>query len=414
LEPPQLQGLIYIDTFNIAPKLEVVALENVDALLPLPQLKSYIRNTPAYVNGQEGSLQPFANLVEFVAKWERVIGPSEPHVIFHRLQNLAVFFNNEIAAVGFLEQIILPSIKDITIWCKGQTTPILPRISSMISRSLPCHLRKFSIGTLIGENKGSLSDLLLLMPELVSLEISLPNLADLINPSADLEISVLIPALQFLTIRLGSFPPDLSHVLVAFIASRCEEMAAMKPAHRTLKTLTLEFASAFECRLGYQQLQTLPPVGDLNDDVVARLSSWKRRLVKEIPQLSYRPTPRTMLVNPIHWRRLDQLFGKIEAYVVQKSGYLQVCDALSRAISLLIIFPNKVSALHFAMYALNRTESPGLIPGETHFKFRRRAKALLDRWEPLLLQDLYHYHWLNTSANELTYVRKGSGEFYCP
>ena len=60
------------------------------------------------------------------------------------------------------------------------------------------------------------------------------------------------------------------------------------------------------------------------------------------------------------------------------------------------------------MYAINQAV-PSLIPGNKRYHFCNRAKALLARWEPILLQDVHHYQWLNTDPMTLVYVPKRSG-----
>ena len=60
------------------------------------------------------------------------------------------------------------------------------------------------------------------------------------------------------------------------------------------------------------------------------------------------------------------------------------------------------------MYAITQG-TPSLIPGNKHYHFYSRAKALLARWEPILLQDVHCYQWLNTDPTTLLYVPKRSG-----
>ena len=76
----------------------------------------------------------------------------------------------------------------------------------------------------------------------------------------------------------------------------------------------------------------------------------------------------------------------------------------------------KVSKLHFVMHAINNEIIPSCIPGNKRYHFCSRAKALLARWEPILLQDVHHYRWLNTDSTALTYVptskRSGTSLFF--
>jgi len=60
------------------------------------------------------------------------------------------------------------------------------------------------------------------------------------------------------------------------------------------------------------------------------------------------------------------------------------------------------------MYTIDRT-APSLIPGNKRYHFCSRAKALLARWEPILLQDVDCYQWLNTDPMILRYVPQRSG-----
>lgn len=70
----------------------------------------------------------------------------------------------------------------------------------------------------------------------------------------------------------------------------------------------------------------------------------------------------------------------------------------------------KVSELHFVMNEITTRKNLS-IPGDKRYHFRSRAKALLARWEPILLQDVHYYQWLNTpaDASTMTYVPKQSG-----
>ena len=49
------------------------------------------------------------------------------------------------------------------------------------------------------------------------------------------------------------------------------------------------------------------------------------------------------------------------------------------------------------------------MPGNKRYHFCDRAKALLARWEHILLQDIHCYRWLNTDPTTLTYVPKRVG-----
>ena len=60
------------------------------------------------------------------------------------------------------------------------------------------------------------------------------------------------------------------------------------------------------------------------------------------------------------------------------------------------------------MYAIGRSE-PSFVPGNKRYGLCSRAKALLACWEPILLQDVHCYQWLNTYPITLTYVPKQAG-----
>jgi hypothetical protein len=68
----------------------------------------------------------------------------------------------------------------------------------------------------------------------------------------------------------------------------------------------------------------------------------------------------------------------------------------------------KVSKLHFVMHAVS-LKLPSHIPGNKRYHFCSRAKALLARWEPILLQDVHYYQWLSIDPEILTYVPKQAG-----
>ena len=71
----------------------------------------------------------------------------------------------------------------------------------------------------------------------------------------------------------------------------------------------------------------------------------------------------------------------------------------------------KVSELHFVMQAISLYQYYWHKPAYKRYHFGSRAKALLARWEPILLQDIHYYQWLNTRAlySTMTYVPKQAG-----
>ena len=65
------------------------------------------------------------------------------------------------------------------------------------------------------------------------------------------------------------------------------------------------------------------------------------------------------------------------------------------------------------MYAIGRSE-PSFVPGNKRYGLCSRAKALLACWEPILLQDVHCYQWLNTHPTTLIYIPKQAGvSFRC-
>ncbi|KIM45484.1 hypothetical protein M413DRAFT_24679 [Hebeloma cylindrosporum] len=202
---------------------------------------------------------------------------------------------------------------------------------------------------------------------------------------------VLVPMLESLHILILFPYPEPPFQQTPLIA--ISELLSNVEVSR-LRCLQLKFRDDSNCRDAYFALQPSPQVGGLDDDVLALLNSWKNQLLEDIPQVVHGHTPRWMLVNVMHWRRLDQLFTAIEGYDIPTSGYLHV------------------SKLHFVMYAIGRTlpghSEPAFVPGNKRYNFCGRAKALLARWEPILLKDLHCYQWLHTELKVLTYVPQGS------
>ena len=325
---------ITIDMFGIAPQLETVVIDNVlrsiRVVVPLHQLRSYVCKTIPYAgSGLNASLAAFSNLVHFETNWERTIDPLEPRITFPRLKVLIIVFNfNPVnSSDGFFERLILPSISEIIV--RGQADGIALPILSMISRSLPCNLRTLSITTTTLDNPSDLTSLLLLTPQLKYLRIPLPRHFELSNLFATSERPVLLPKLQSLHILVTNFIPlSFSSPLATFIATRVETPSNARASYR-LKTLKLSFLTESACRAAYFAIQPSPEVGELDRDVLALVTSWKSRLVEDIPHLSRRPTPQWMLINLMHWRRLDQLFNNIEGYDIPESSYLHVRDFFS-------------------------------------------------------------------------------------
>jgi hypothetical protein len=317
-----------IDIFSIAPRLKSVAVDNfptnflrVD--LPFPQLRSYVSKAIAD-ESEDPTLDTLSNLEYLgIGSWECALGPLEPPITFARLKILMIIFSHDSST--FFEHVILPSISEIHVWSLHGAALSL---SSTISRSLPCNLHTLSIGATTLENPGDLTSLLLLTPQLVDLRIPLPPPLDISNLFATTQSPVLLPKLRRLSIAVPAiFPPSFPPSLAILITMRCEMpyTGVLFPKEFSiLKFIKLEFPTGYGCRLGYIAIQPSPPTGDLDDDVLALMNSWKERLVEEIPLLSGSPTPRKMFINLMHWRRLDRLFNTIEGYNIPQSGYLHV------------------------------------------------------------------------------------------
>ena len=326
-----------IDMFSIAPRLENVAINNDDiynirVIIPFHQLSSYSRkNVPDQIGEFNNSLSSFSNLVHLETRWESTdstVDLLEPRITLPRLEVLVISFTIFITinhpAVAFFERLILPSIKKIVLRNRAQGAVLA--ISSMVSRSLPCDLRTLSIATEPFAWSGHMTSLLHLTPQLEHLEIPLPPDRDLSNLFDVSKIPTLTPRLQSLSIlMLDSSRP--SHFLLGPLIAISEIPSNAEGF--LLRTLQLKFTTTSACRNGYFAIQPFPLVGELNGEVLALINSWKNTLVKGIPHLSRRPTPRKILVNLMHWRRLDQLFSTIEGYDIPTSGYLHVRDFFS-------------------------------------------------------------------------------------
>ena len=257
------------------------------------------------------------------------------------------------------------------------------------------------------QNLSHLTSLHLLTPQLKDLRILLSSR---FNCLATLKSLASLPKLQSLFIEMPDmFSFSFFSPLATFIATRVEMPSYTTEGFR----LQLRFAAGYDCRAAYIVLQRSPEVGKLDADVLALINSWKKGLVEGIPCLSSRYTPKKF--NKLkHWRRLHQLFNAVEGYDIPKSGYLHVSDSSWYSVenlSMLICWGTlKVSKLHFLMRGITRELYR--IPGNKHYHFSSRAKALLARWEPILLHDVRYYQWLYTDPTTSTYVPKQAGVFF--
>jgi len=50
------------------------------------------------------------------------------------------------------------------------------------------------------------------------------------------------------------------------------------------------------------------------------------------------------------------------------------------------------------------------VPGDNIYHFRKRAKALLDKWAPLFATDLHNRHWAFQGGHSIVYVPKDDGK----
>ena len=321
----RLTGPMTIDMFRVAPRLEkFVLIDNawwhprIGVTVPVPlqhlSLSSCYR---AYSGELISSLAILSHLVHLEIMLHAT-DPLEPRITFPRLKVLVVYFYKN-SANGFFERLVLPCISEIRV--RGKPNGITLAISSMILRSLPCNLRTLSVTidrTL--ENRRDLTSLLLLTPQLQNLRIHLQFDLDLFATLVSL------PKLRSLFIVVPAYlqvPVSFVSLLATSITTQIE-MPSCTEEEFHLRKLQLEFSHEFECRTAYLAMQPSPEVGELDDDVLALINSWKKRLVGDILGLLYH----SLHINKsVYRRRLNELFNAIEGYDIPTSGYLHVSDS---------------------------------------------------------------------------------------
>ena len=318
----QLQAItqpMTIDMFSVAPRLETVVIDNsierYQVIVPVQQLTSYVR---AFSCELITSLATLSHLVHLGIMWKLTTDQLEPRITFPRLKSLVIYFEDldGNSANGSFDHFVLPCISEIDV--RGRANGFTLPMSSMILRSSPCNLRTLRIDTF--ENAHDLTSLLLLTPQLQNLRICLPLDLDLFAASKSL---VSLQKLQSLYIVVPKrFCLSFVSLLATFITTQIESEDS------NLRTLQLKFPGESECRTAYWAMQPSPEVGELDDDVLALMNSWKKRLVEEeIPQLSYFSPHKTFINKLVHSSRLNQLFNAIEGYDIPTSGYLHVSDS---------------------------------------------------------------------------------------
>ncbi|KAF9567122.1 hypothetical protein CPC08DRAFT_39923 [Agrocybe pediades] len=350
-----------------------------------------------------------------------------PEVQLDNLRLLLInFYSNEeeepqdAITDNFLRSLKVPSIEEIRI--TNYPGNIIPPLTSLIYHSLQCtSLQELAISTYyLGEfQPGELASFLELTPSLRRLSIYLPSVLDLHRLVLNSDTpQPLLPNLEELFIFVYDSISGYEEVLAQLAVSRCEQRTSTAPSQtchfsqatnrtiysestfedvRRFQHMRIIFPAAVLCHSGHEVIEcchsgTANDLSPLAMDRVTTLKNWTP-LANSLPSIfSYFWSPSPKLGMKIKRAlQVSQFFSNIENVRVESVQELYLSD------------------IHHLMYHVSNLSSSE-VPGDNLYHFRRRAKALLDKWAPFLLNDLHNRRWAFQGGHSIVYVPKDGGK----
>ncbi|PPQ66796.1 hypothetical protein CVT26_009642 [Gymnopilus dilepis] len=431
-EPMYTTKETVLDTFEVAPKLQSVYLSSASftgrMLLPYDQLLVFLDGGER-ANGRvrEHVIPASASTLQDLSfgrfPMEDIQRPW-PHSTLPELTNLIVKFENtgdeddsyDNLQDNFFTHLTLPNVNriDITNYPKN----LLPVLSSLITRSFPAQqattLQELSFSTyyLAEYNPGDLATFLELTPFLKKLRVYLPHTQDLerlvVIPGSD---QPLLPRLEELCIFVYDSVEGCEDVLSQIARSRCEPIltnnsrndpnapSSTSPSPPTrLQHFRLVFPGAVLCHAGHEKLEessrsaSVIPTESSSaepkdmEDRVALLKDWTP-LASSLPSIfAFWARPARMGLKKMKRAfQVSQWFSMVEGIKIQGVKELYRSD------------------IHHLMYHISLLPSSDL-PGDNIYHFRKRARALLEKWSRLLAEDIKNRRWAFQGAQSVVYV----------
>lgn len=372
-----------LGSFSIAPKLREVEIDCswVRLLLPWEQLTKYVEQS----TNPTGVIQVFSVSCEI--SYLSYCTRATPFFRFRpmTLANITTFdlnFHNPRASgASMLESLTLPALTDLRV--RSSHGSLVDDLIDVIRRS-KCPLQKLSIHTLPME--GGLTKILLFTSSLTEFHCN-----DLIEDDMERLLAFpgfpsVAPRLRKLVIQSDSPIKELNDMIISrhAMADVTNDVGSVAPA-----SFTLNFAGPIECFEAQCVLEGWNSLDKALGDVI---TGWRKNIEREFVTWVTRSQANTwdkalMSVRATHLLGVE--FRTLETY-----DFLDVKYIYS-------------SGIHHLMNEVGNT-TVGALPRAEGYNFRERARALVEKWKPLLLADVHKRHWMRRGPTTLEYVPDSS------
>lgn len=336
------------------------------------------------------------------------------------LQKLHITFGCP-AYRGFFDHVLMPNLKDLKV--VNYTAGSFSIIGAMVARSSPevpclhsftCHMDFLK--------PAELSTFLRHTPRLEYLDITLPPVEDLREMHIHPFSNPIVPNLQTLRVRATTTVREHAAALHSLAQNRCEWVDSARPAStsdskkysrvRRMKNFAIEFKDA---QVHFMERQFLDSPSDRVDALVRMyLRPCKNHIMELLPWIFEETVGKKRSLIAKQLRALDKTFKVIEGIVVKDGRQLYVRTRASRSpCNCSCHFTDshlQMSGLHHALYLLKRYPSSH-IPGNEKYNFQGRASQILERWTPLLVNDMSNRRWALSAHHNLIYRNEGMNNY---
>lgn len=368
-------GDYVLEPFSIAPMLREVEIDcpRIQLLLPWEQLTRYTERSTDPI----GVIQVLniSSDVNYFSYSTRAVFPIQGHLEPMSLAKLTTlhltFYNPWLSSTSIMASLTLPSLTDLHI--RSLNTSLVDDLIDITLRS-KCVLQKLSIHS--SPVKGGITRILLFTPFLTEFKCNEFVKDDIERLHAIPGIPSLAPRLRKLVIQSDTPMRELNDMLLSR-HSGAENVA--------LESLTLIFTSPVECFAaqcvleGWDKVDTklAGVIGGWRADIEKELVTWVTRSRANSWQKAMTSVQAT--------HRLGVEFRTLETYEFSDAKYIYH------------------SGIHNIMKEVGNMAADAL-PRVEGYNFKGRARALVDKWKPLLFSDLPKRHWMRRGQTTLEYV----------
>ncbi|KAF8887986.1 hypothetical protein CPB84DRAFT_1786602 [Gymnopilus junonius] len=392
-----------VDTFEIAPKLRSMYLSTTSfsgrVLLPYSQFLVFLEGGERANGHAREHILPSSSstlidlsfarfpMDDLQKPWPKMDLPQVTHLDM-KFENVNEEDDlNDNLQDNFFGNLSLPNIQSLSI--ANYPKNILPVLSSFILRSSHCMMLQslsFSTYFLAEHEPGELGAFFELTPYLKRLSVYLPHPTDLMRlvarPESDLP---LLPRLEELYIFVYDTLEGYEDVLSNIASSRCEPVepsdcfpyssSLSRPTR--LKHFRLVFPGAVLCHAGHEMMESwsssaLPRIYSAAttkafEERLGVLKDWTP-LANSLPSIfSYfwSSSHKMGLTKIKKAFQVSQWFSMVESVKIEGAKELYLSD------------------IHHLMYHISSLSSSE-VPGDNIYHFRKRARALLDKWSTFL------------------------------